>query len=392
MHPRRLRLRTAALLVAALLKAAAGEAKIVFTGYGNFQMTAHQSTRIHGDAPALAAFKLTETSAKARGFALDSVGLFATTNLKENLDFLVDFTYRKIGSTTGETRIQYAFLEHTPRPDWRYRIGKITLPFGYYNQKRFYSFQRVELSAPIFQSAILGLPISDVGATLQKRFESKAGRVEADVYAVNGYGATPADSKKFRSATLPGAISLASNLVPSNNNENIALGGRLGLARIAGRDLEAGGSYYGGAWEGGGTSKLFQMANGHVHAGVGGLDFLAEYLHLDVLADPGFAAAVGDSHWTTDGYFMTASYPLWQVRGMPLIPFVSSEGYVTRGVHGGGGQERLQGYRAGLCLLPLENIRVKLEYGYLKYVLPLVGLGDLKLDSHSALLAMTLAF
>lgn len=380
----------AAALAVLLLPSISG-AKIFFTGYGNFQMSAQQSSKIYGDPAALATFKLTDSSVKTRGFTMDSLGFFATTNIKEEMNFLLDLTYRKIGNTTGETRIQYAYLEDIPWEDFRYRLGKITLPFGYYNQNRFYAFQREELSSPVFQSAILGLPIADVGASIQKRYQTRAARIDVDLYGVNGYGGTPSDPKKFRSATLPGALVLSGNLASSNGNGNIAFGGRLRFAEIAGRQLESGVSYYGGAWDSGG-SKYFQMMNVHFHSKVARLDFLAEYLHMDVLGDAGFAASVGDEHWMTDGYFMTMSYPLWQIRDMPLTPFLTSEGYVSRGKHSGGGQERLQSYHAGLCLKPLEAVRVKMEYGFLKYGLPLVGMGDLKLDIHNVLLSLSLAF
>ncbi|MBI3289357.1 MAG: hypothetical protein HYZ74_07545 [Elusimicrobia bacterium] len=377
-------------LVLAVLFPHSAVAKVVFTGYGNFQMQPHAWARIHGDAPALSKLALADAEVEGRGFTLDSIGLFAAANLKEGMDFLVDFSYRQIGSTTKETRIQYAYLEHMPWQDFTYRLGKFTLPFGYYNQNRFYSFQRVELSPPVFQSAILGLPISDVGASAQRRFQTRFARVNAELYAVNGYGASAADAKKFRSATLPGSLTLAANLAPSNNNPNLAFGGRLAAAELGGRNVETGVSYYGGPWNSAGT-KYFQMGNVHVHALSSSWDFLAEYLHLDVQGDPGFIEVLDDTHWRTDGYFLTAAHPGPRVRDMPLTPYVSAEGYVSRGHHGAG-QERLQGYRAGLTLQPMGQIQVKAEYGFLTYALPLRGLGDLKLDVHNVLLGLTLTF
>lgn len=387
-----LRQRSAATLAFLLVSCAPVHAKVVFTGYGNLQFAPATAARIYGDAPALARLGLSGTNIDARGFTIDSIGLFATTQIKDDMDFLVDFTYRQIGNTTKETRIQYAYLEHALRPDFVYRLGKITLPFGYYNQNRFYPFQRVELTAPVFQSQILGLPIADVGATAQKAWETPAARLTVDVYTVNGYGASAANSSVFRSATLPGALTLSSNLAPSNNNPNLAFGGRVAATRIAGHPLETGVSYYGGPWNSAGT-KMFQMGNVHVHAvAASKLDLLAEYLRLDVQGDPGFASAVGATHWRTDGYFLTASCPAWRVAQTPLTPYLMAEGYVSRGVGGNGGQERLQSYRTGISAKPLESVQVKLEYGFTKYVLPLVGLGDLKLDVHNVLASLTLTF
>lgn len=44
--------KTALILAALLLLPAVGEAKILFTGYGDFRMTAHTGSRIYGSAPA----------------------------------------------------------------------------------------------------------------------------------------------------------------------------------------------------------------------------------------------------------------------------------------------------------------------------------------------------
>ena len=365
-------------------------AKVTFTGYGNFVMTAQQSVDVYGDAPALAKFATPAQTLKDRGFTIGGLGLFATTNIKEGMDFLLDVTYRQIGSTTKQTSIQYAYLEHVLGDDFSYRAGKITLPFGYYNQNRFYAFQRIELSAPVFQSAVLGLPIADIGAAAHKCFRTSWSRIDADFYAVNGYGSSPNDPTKFRSATLPGAIVLSNNLAAENNNQNLAFGGRLTAAELGGRDLETGISYYGGPWNSAGT-KYFQMLDAHFHGNVARLDVLTEYLHMDVQGDPGFVEAVNDTHYRTDGYFLTASYPLWRIQGKPLTPYAASEGYVTRGHHGAG-QERLQGYRAGLNYKPLDALQIKLEYGLLRYDLPLYGFGDLKLDVHSVLLSLTVTF
>ncbi|MBI3553345.1 MAG: hypothetical protein HY077_12695 [Elusimicrobia bacterium] len=368
------------------------EAKIQFTGYGDFQATAHTGARIYGSPPALATFKINDaTSVHSRGFNVNNVGLFATTNLRENMNFLVDLTYRQIANTVKEIRVQYAYLEHFLPNDYSYRAGKITLPFGYYNQNRFYAFQRVELTAPVFQSAILGLPIADVGASGQKRFPTQAARIDVDVYAVNGYGGLAADPQKFRSPTLPGALAVSGNLAAADKNGKPGFGGRVTFAEIAGRKIETGVSYYVDAWNPAG-SKYFQMWNGHFHAIVDRLDLVAEYLHLDVSGDAGFAAAVGDTHWKTDGYFATVSYPLWKIQDMPLTPFASSEWTYSRGHHNGGGQEKLSGYRAGLALQPWDMVRVKLEYGFLNYVLPLSGQGDLRLDIHSVIMGLVVTF
>ncbi len=367
-------------------------AKVVFTGYGNIQMTAHSQYKIFGDPAALSALGLPGIrDAHTRGFNIESLGLFATTNLREDMDFLVDFTYRQIGNTTGETRLQYAYLEYRPREDVTGRVGKILLPFGFYNHKRFYPFQRIELTAPLFQRTILGLPIAHLGADVQKRFQTTWSRIEVDFYGVNGYGATPSNPNQFRSPTLPGGLILSNNVGATNNNGDVAFGGRINFAELAGKDMETGASYYRGAWDGSGKHFL-QLINTHFHGNLSRLDVVAEYLHMDVEEDSGFAAAVGEKHWMTDGGFLVMSYPLWKIREMPLSPFVAAEYTVSHGKERRGDQEKMAGYRAGLTLQAMESVRIKLEASYLNYILPIYGAGKLKLELYSAVLGLVVSF
>ncbi len=387
------RFRIALILLAMLFRPIFSEAKVTFTGYGDLQMTTHSRAKIYGDDAALAAFSLPEQAVESRGFSIPNVGLFATTNLIDNMDLLMDLTFHQLGQNVGQTTIQYVYLQHSPWDDFTYKAGKITLPFGYYNQNRFYSFQRIELSAPTFQSAILGLPISNFGAGAQKRIQLKSMRVDLDAYTVNGYGFTPSDKTgtKFRAATLVGGITIAGNVSTRNTNPNLAYGTRVNLAQIGGQPIDTGVSYFAGTWDKSGT-KWYQLMNAYYHSDMGKLDLLVEYLHMDVTGDQGFVSSVNDTHYQTDGAFMTASYPLWQVRGMPLSPYIGAEAYVTRGHHSGGGQEKLQGYKGGLCLKPIDALRLKLEYAYLYYNLPLVGKGDLKIQAHTVALMLSTVF
>jgi hypothetical protein len=381
-------------LAAALLAPSAASAKVVFTGYGDFRLNAHTPLRVYGDAPALATLGLTDTTEHhTRGFNLQDVGLFATTTLADNMDFKVDFNYRNIGQTVNQLRLQYAYLEHRLDDGWSYRAGKVTLPFGYYNENRFYSFQRVELQTPIFQTAVLGLPIADVGVSARKVLGAdRAGtRWVFDGYAVNGYGANPNNTNAFRTVAALGGITIANNLTATNNNANIAFGGRVAAANIADKPMEAGLSYYGGAWDTGG-SRYFQMWDAHYRLALGRVDFLTELQHFDVSGDQGFAAALNDTHWQTSGYFMTLDLNGFSVASRPLTPYVGAEGYQSRGHRNSGSQEKLQDYRAGAELKPLENLALKAEYAYLFYALPVANTGEIRLWAHQVLAALVLTF
>ena len=126
------------------------------------------------------------------------------------------------------------------------QAGRITLPFGYYNSRRFYPFQRVELTAPIYISSILGLPIADAGAALSRRFDLGSDwGVDVRAYGVNGYGGVAGSSVALRNPALPGGLGMSGNLGAGNNNKDIAVGGQVALSRDG--VGEVGTSYYRGA-------------------------------------------------------------------------------------------------------------------------------------------------
>jgi len=136
-HMRRFALAVAAV---AFLAPAAG-AKIAFTGYGNLVMPADSYIQVR--APASVLGGTPEGNLISKGFRLDAVGLFATTRVNDDVDFLVDLTFRNIGNTVGQTRIQYAYLD-AALPWWEMRVqaGRVNLPFNYYNSRRPGRFDR----------------------------------------------------------------------------------------------------------------------------------------------------------------------------------------------------------------------------------------------------------
>lgn len=378
-------------LLAFLLPAAA-PAKVIFTGYAETRLNAHTEFRILGDPAARGALNIADDAQhRTRAFTFENLGLFATTSVAERMDFKVDFTYRQLGPTVGQLRVQYAYFEHAPTETFDYRVGKITLPFNYYNRNRFYPFQRVELQAPFFLNSILGLPIASVGAHAQQRFETAPARFDLDVYAVNGYAGNQTNGNVFRSAVIPGGAAISNNLAAGNNNGSIAGGARFKAARLGGTDTELGISYYGGAWDTGGR-KMLQLFGSHLRAKFRDFELLTELLHMDVAGDAGFATSVDDTHWKTSGYLATISKSGATAFGAPLTPYVAAEGYVSEGHNGKGSQEKLQAYRGGAELKPLENISLKAEYSYLYYGLPFRGLGEIRLWAHQALMAFVVTF
>lgn len=353
---------------AVLLLAAPARAKVTFTGYGSLVAPVDSHFKIRGPSAVLGTTP--EGNLVGKGFRVDAVGLFAATKVGEDADFLVDLTFRGIGSTVGQTRIQYAYLDAAlPWQELRLQAGRVNLPFNYYNNRRFYPFQRTELSAPIFVNGILGLPIADAGAVLGRRFalgEDDWG-VDAKLYAVNGYGNIAGSTAALRNPSLLGGLAMSGNLGASNNNKDVATGGQLALGKP---DVgEVGASYYRGAWDPQGR-RVLQLAGAHAFWTPGDFDLLAEYLHIRADGDEGMAQSLGSSRWATHGAFVTVSHPLFHAGARRVLGWAHFENYHTGRVGGGPGHEVLRAFSSGGHVALNDNVTLKAEAGYLYYAVP----------------------
>lgn len=385
-------LRRLALAALAALAPAAASAKVTFTGYADLRYTPGLDLKITGQPATLSSFSLSEGEQFTRSFSANAIGLFATTELQEDLDFRMDLTFRAIGETVGQTRIQYAYLNWAPWADTTLRAGKITLPFGYYNENKFYGFQRYGITPPIFQTGILGLPIADWGASAAQRLPLGWASLEAAAYTVNGYGHVGTSKNSLRSASLPGGLVLANNFRSADNNHKPAVGGRLRLIEIAGGSNEVGASYYAGNWDDSGLEPMY-LAGAHARVGAAGFELLVEALHLAVRGDQGFAPSIGAQNWTTDGGFATLNYADFKVKGKALVPHVQYELYRTRPNDGGTDREVVRSWAAGLSYQAHAQLRLKAECLYLIYVVPDASRnGNLRLGADGVTLAAVLTF
>lgn len=376
--------------VAACFLAAASPAasKVSFTGYGNFLFTADANLRIFAPASLLAGSP--EGTFRARGFSTDALGLFAATPVGEEADFLMDVSYRGIGRTVRELRVQYAYLDTAlPWAGMRLQVGKVTLPLGYYNTRRFYPFQRVELSAPIFQSGILGLPIADAGGGLSYQGEAADLGFDVRLFGVNGYGSVPTSTASFRNSSLPGGLAVSNNLGSGNNNRDVAVGGQVALSRSGG--WETGLSYYRGAWDRSGE-RLFQLFGTHVHWTPGKFDVLLEGLHLKADGDEGMRQAFGRDDWETDGGFLSVSRPVGTVYAVPLSLYGRGELYDSSARDGTGGHEVLRSAAAGFSARVSDWVTWKGEYLWLDYRMPAAKAKALQLMGYTAQFGLVVTF
>jgi hypothetical protein len=385
-------------VLAALCAAPAG-AKVIFTGYGDFRVTPQSVYQVDGPPSVLNDFGIGAGKVESRGASVNALGLFATTDINDQTRLMMDVTYEGIGADVKTLTIQYGFVEYS---DYGFtaRLGKITLPFGYYNQNRFYPFQHASITAPTFQSDILGLPIADIGATVGRPFELGGGvTLTADVYGVNGFGPQSGSSTTFRTAgVLFGALSpnnagsvVANNVSGMDVNHRIAFGGRLQLSHASLPDSSVGVSYYHDDWDPTGL-KPFQMGNAHVHVVLAGFDFLTEYLMLNVKGDAGMEPNFGSPDWRTDGFFSELDYGkifLWKKQ---VTPWVRYEDYMSRSIEGGGGRERLTDASCGASIQLTNGLIAKVQATDLYYRLPYQGLGDLKITNYSFTTGLTVTF
>lgn len=378
-------------LFAAVFAVRPAHAKVAFTGYGDFRFNPHTHNKIQGSREALDSLSVTRTESDSRGTAIDSVGIFATTSVNEQVQMAFDVNYRDIGFNARTIRLQYAYIDYRPRPDVLLEAGKIILPFGYYNQKKYYPFQRPSITAPLFQTGILGLPLADTGLSARKEFSLGSFGIDTDIYAVNGYGGFGTTTATFRSASLPGALTYAGNIGSRNNNDKIALGGRVALRHASAENSEIGASYYRGEWDPNGT-RLHQMASGHLLATAMGVELLGEYLFTRTNDDEGMVSAFARRDWKTDGFFATTSYRDFKVKQLPLVPWVRYEDYRSKGYGGGSGAETLTAWAGGASLQPSDNLILKAELSHLLYAIPIQGKGDLRLRSWGVTLGLTATY
>lgn len=367
-------------------------AKVTFTGYGDLRYNAGTKLDLGGPAATLAKFTTTPQNSTSRGFSANAIGLFATTEIREDLQFLMDLSFHGVGSQVGQLNLQYAYLHWFPVKDTNFNAGRVTLPFGYFNENRFYAFQRHGITAPVFQSSILGLPIADWGVTAQQRFPLEPFTVEATAYVINGYGAAQGQKTALRSAAVPGAISLTTNLRATDNNNKPALGGRVALNNIGGLPVETGVSYYWGTWDSSGLEPMY-MVDAHLHTYYAGFDFLLETLHIGVRGDTGFAQSIGSPNWSTDGGFATLSYDALTVKGKTVVPYFQFENYLSRPNSGDSPREKLRTLTAGAAVKIVPQVTLKGEFLRFSYVLPDVASGGaLSLVANQVQMAVVVTF
>lgn len=346
-------------------------AKVVFTGYSELRFTPQGVLEISGSDSALALLGRDRRETTTRSFSINNLGLFAATSFNERFDFLIDFTYRRIATTVGETRIQYAYLHYHNAALWEVKAGKVTVPAGIYNENYFYPFARVPLSPPVFQSSILGLPFADLGLIVAKTWALKPMDLQLSLFAVNGYGPAQAGTQVFRGGLgIVDGLSVASNQGAVNSNEEFTYGAKGQIAFLPQRKAKVGLSAKRGPWDREGKYD-FTHASAFGEVTLGDWQLLTEALGVEVEGDEGMARFFGDKGWRSAAVFLETSYAFWKREGRKITGFVGAE--IARGEGLGPaslGEEKIDRYKLGVVWYEGEHIQVKAEASRLGYSIP----------------------
>ncbi|MGQ0645798.1 MAG: hypothetical protein ACT4O3_09965 [Elusimicrobiota bacterium] len=354
------------------LWAAPAAAKVVFTGYTDLRANAQSDSKTTGSDALLTALGLVDRRTETRGFAMDSLGLFAATSFNEQLDFLIDITYKRVGATAEQTRLQYAYLDYHPPSGWEAKAGRVTIPLGYYNRHYFYPFQRYAVTPPLYQSAIIGLPIADHGAVAGKTVDAGPVEFYGAAYLVNGYGPSRTSTATFRTMTLGSSdvLVISNNLRDTNTNDKLAYGGNFRVSLLKGRNIKVGVSSYEGAWSPN-RKDDFSMLNAYLSVDAGPLSLLTEGLRTNTDNDAGVAAGFGSKDWKTTGVFVETAYRLMRDEFRETALFAGAEETVAEGKGAGAGtRERLIQYKTGLSWKLNSFVIFKTQLSHLDYRLP----------------------
>ena len=216
--------------------------------------------------PVLSGYLYTEyfwTQEGAENFDIHYLALSASGWVNSRIHYFGEFELEHGGTGGSNTFVEQAYLDYWFRPNVAIRIGAMLTPFNRFDEFHGpltnYTITRPQVSREIGVSAW-----KDVGVDLTGYLNlSEQASLSFDMYTLNGLGAGSRlrSSRQYR-----------------DNNEDLALGGRLNLMY---RDVvEIGGSAYRGAWDSGGDHDL-TLVGAHLMARTPIAEIYAEYARAE---------------------------------------------------------------------------------------------------------------
>jgi|GEM_PF-2202259 len=227
-----------------------------------------------------------QTKEKAKNFDLHYLALSVSGWASEEISFLAEFELEH-GGKGDNTFVEQAFIDYWFKRNIALKIGAMLVPFN-----RFDDFHEPLANTLITRSQVsreIGVSAwKDVGVNLHGYLDLNADNsIGIDLYGINGLGAgnNLRGSRHYR-----------------DNNENIALGGRILL--VNSRGLEVGGSFYTGAWD---DSSNFDvnMIGAHFMFNTEIADFYGEYSSATSQNPDSAGAKFKDGEMS--GYFIQVS-------------------------------------------------------------------------------------
>jgi opacity protein-like surface antigen len=331
--------------------------KIVFTGYSDVIFKYETITRKNLNPATLSFQTKRETNST---FYMNRVGLFATTNVTEDLLFKTDITFKRIGGIVDKLALQYAHIDYKLN-DCVFSIGKITIPFNYYNQNKFYPFNRKEITLPLLYQTI-GLPLSDLGVNCNYSFLIRDEfPISIDLFIVNGAG-----NNREKSDTVfldfDNPLVEETNYHYEDNNTKKAIGTKIGMS--VSDYISFGLSGYFNKWdpEGEKNSNLF---GSFFILKKDAFSILAEYSFVDLEGDAGYGSVIGNSEndYLIKSYSSYLDYDFYLKNGKKIGLFINYDF-----IEGGKSDKKLEvwQYCCGLKYNLKSNFYLKTEYAYYK--------------------------
>lgn len=229
-------------------------------------------------------------------FDVHYLNINLTGRLHKRVTYRAEFELEHGGGKTDPPFVEQAYIDVWFARNMALRIGAIITPFNrfddFHGPLENFMVTRPQMSREIGVSAW-----KDVGLNLHGNFIlSKKLYFNYDLYAINGLGS---GSRLRKSRQY------------KDNNDAKSFGVR--LSGVFNDKVEAGVSYYQGAWDDQGELDL-RLYGAHLLAKFGNLNLMAEYSHADSEnpLSPALLTAGIPGNGKGDGYFFQASYLLGQ--------------------------------------------------------------------------------
>ena len=302
--------------------------------------------RAESSGPSVGGYLYTEyfrTPEKARNFDIHYLAVYLSGSVNDKISYVGEFELEHGGTGGDNTFVEQAYIDWWLAPNVAVKIGAILTPFNrfdeFHDPLMNYTITRPQVSREIGVSAWKDVGV-DVHGYVNLNQQTSLG---FDAYAINGLGAGPnlRGSRQYR-----------------DNNEELALGGRLNLVY---RDvLEVGGSAYRGAWDADGKHDL-TMFGGYAMLQTDVADFYGEW--EKATSENPAPAGKGEM----SGYFVQASR-LIEKRYRPTLRYGSLDYLDTGDLLGrdsGRGDRDVKELVVALSYYPTTRAALKIEYAFL---------------------------